>query len=80
LVLVNNTIGDGEARALAGCPALAGLRLLGLSTNRIGDEGAIALLESPHLRGLDDLWLDANPNITEPVLRRIEERFGPQER
>ena len=48
---------DPEARALAACPALAGVGSLDLSLNRIGLAGVRALAESPHLANLEELDL-----------------------
>jgi hypothetical protein len=50
---------DG-ARALAGCPRLAGLRELTLDDNRIGSRGAAALAASPFLTDLGLLSLCNN--------------------
>jgi Leucine Rich repeat len=48
------------ARALAGCPALAPLRVLSLDDNQLDDAAAAALAASPHLAGLGELSLAGN--------------------
>jgi serine/threonine protein kinase len=58
LDLTNRRIGDAGAIALAGCPRLANLSSLILSSCDIGDEGIKALAASPHVMNLTrlDLW------------------------
>jgi hypothetical protein len=68
LDLSSNEIGPAGARALADCPALAGLRVLDLGLNRIGTEGARALASSPHLANLRELGVSWNNLDGEAVL------------
>ncbi len=57
----NPGLGDDGARVLAGCPHLAGLRVLRLADCGVGNDGARALAESPHLDRLTTLDLSNNP-------------------
>jgi hypothetical protein len=60
LLLTWNPIGDRGAAALAGSPALAHLRELGLCRCAIGPAGTRALASSPYLARLENLDLTAN--------------------
>ena len=60
LSLDGRHIGDAGAKALAACPALAGLTRLSLRNCGIGEVGAAALFASPHLQGLVELNLGRN--------------------
>ncbi|MBA4191681.1 MAG: hypothetical protein C0467_27190 [Planctomycetaceae bacterium] len=57
----NDQLGNEGARVLAGCPHLAGLRVLRLRGCQIGDDGARALAESQYLNHLTTLDLAFNP-------------------
>ncbi len=57
LVLARAGLGEAGAKALAGCPGLAPVRLLDLSGNAFGPPAARALAASPHLAGVRVLRL-----------------------
>jgi uncharacterized protein (TIGR02996 family) len=87
LELLDHSIGDPGAQALAGCPHLANLRSLTLrgpvwsyfrpATSRplIGAAGAFALAGSPFLARLTQLDLRDNA-VGEDGVRALRERFG----
>jgi uncharacterized protein (TIGR02996 family) len=87
LVLVNGSIGDEEAAALAASPWLGNLRRLGLCGPVpicfrphappwvIGDAGALALAASPRLGRLELLNLRGNAVGLEAA-QALRERFG----
>jgi serine/threonine protein kinase/hemoglobin-like flavoprotein/Ran GTPase-activating protein (RanGAP) involved in mRNA processing and transport len=60
LELGGNAIGAAGAAALAGSPALAGLRTLGLSSNDLGSDGVAELATSRALEALTALDLSSN--------------------
>jgi uncharacterized protein (TIGR02996 family) len=87
LELIEATIGDDGAAALAASPHLAGLRSMaiaapGLSPNRpggewfrVGDAGAAALAASPHLGRLEVLTL-CHHRIGPEAAGALARRFG----
>ncbi len=54
-------MGDAGAAAVASCPYLGGLVLLGLQDNHIGEPGVSALCATPWVRGLRSVDLRDNP-------------------
>ncbi|MFK7984387.1 MAG: hypothetical protein AB8I08_00020 [Sandaracinaceae bacterium] len=68
LALPGAALSDGDAKRMAGSPALRGIRYLGLGHSDIGLEGLEAFAASPHLGALQRLELgpDAPRHEREP--------------
>jgi hypothetical protein len=87
LELIDHSLGDAGALALAGCPRLAGLRVLVLrgplrgsfgpppTRPLVGDAGALALAASPYLAGLTLLDLRDNA-VSAETARALRQRLG----
>ena len=58
-MLPGGNLNDKSAAALADCPALTGLRVLGLDRNQVTDAGVVTLLRA--LPGLRRLQVRDNP-------------------
>jgi uncharacterized protein (TIGR02996 family) len=71
----NSDITSAGARLLAGCPGLAGLRILNLLFCGLDAEGLRALLDSPHLRGLRHLLVDHGLLQEGELAERFRSRF-----
>jgi uncharacterized protein (TIGR02996 family) len=72
----NLGITDAGLEAMAGSPALAGLRLLDLEGHGITDRGAAALEASPYLTALGRLNLRLT-DVGADLRKRLRKRFGP---
>jgi uncharacterized protein (TIGR02996 family) len=88
LSLCGTLVGEQGVRAIAACPALAGLQVMdvrprpvpGYPTFHIrvlNDSGAFALAESPHLAGLRRLFVGNTP-LGSSALAALRQRFGGQ--
>jgi uncharacterized protein (TIGR02996 family) len=73
--MLGERITDAGVEALAGSPALAGLRRLDLEGHLITDRGAAALEASPHLTALGKLNLRFT-EVGADMQKRLRKRFG----